>query len=114
MTRHRVQCPGCRRQVWEQGGRYETHIVQAAEVGYCFMSGMPEPVGGYSDDSIEDRARIVACLALEVQDADPRAVWKYLAVMPPVFVRELLMLALAAIPVEGQRVEDIWERWNVA
>lgn len=78
------------------------------------MSGMPQPVTGHLDSDMEARARIVACLAAEVQDADPVAVWRYLQVIPDQFVRELLQLALAAIPVDGKRVEEIWERWGVA
>lgn len=109
-----VTCPGCDRQVWAQAGRYETHHAAPYGLAYCFMSGMPQPVAGHSDDELEERAQIVACLAAELQDSDPNAVWRYLAVMPPLFVRELLQLALAAIPVDGKRVEDIWGKWDAA
>lgn len=116
MKRKLVLCPGCGRNVWTLGGRYDTHQSGASGLAYCFMSGMPQPVIGRSIDGrdMEERAKIVACLAAEVQDADPAAVWRYLGVMPPLFVRELLQLALAGLPVEGKQVNEIWKRWDAA
>lgn len=57
------------------------------------------------------RAQVVAGLALEVRDSDPHTVWRYLEVMPELFVRELLQVALAGLNVENRRVSDIWEGW---
>lgn len=106
-----VECPGCGRRVVAENKRYDTHHA-GANARYCFMSGMPLPVTGWGDAAFAERARIVACLATEVQDADPHAVWRYLSVMPDLFVRELLQLALAALDVEGKRVSDIWSKWS--
>lgn len=112
MMRVEVECPGCRCVVVAVDGRYGTHHPEGGPK-YCFMSGMPQPVSGMSEQALRERARIVACLAQEVQDSDPHAVWHYLGVMPHEFVKELLQVALAAIDVEGKRVKDIWAEWGV-
>lgn len=105
-------CPGCDRDTQSVDGRYDTHHADS-DASYCFMSGMPTQIHGRDEDAMRQRARVVARLALEVQDADPHAVWKYLQVMPDVFVRELLQVALAGLDVEDRRVSDIWKGWGV-
>lgn len=106
-------CPGCDRTIRAVDGRYDTHHAVAGQLAYCFMSGMPTEVSGRDEAAMQERAKIVACLAMEVQEADPHAVWKYLEVMPETFVRELLQVALAGLNVDGQRVSDIWKGWGV-
>ncbi len=113
MNRERVSCLGCESMVDAIDGRYETHH-GGAESRYCYMSGMPQPFEGREYADMQERARIVACLALEVQDSDPHAVWRYLGAVPPEFVKELLQVALAALDVEGKRVSDIWAKWDVS
>ena len=113
MKRKFVTCPGCKQMVVSINSRYDTHH-GGPESRYCFMSGMPEPVEGRTDADMVKRAQVVACLAHEVHDSDPLAVWQYLSSVQPVFVRELLMIALAGLEVEGKRVSEIWERWGQA
>ena len=113
MNREFVKCPGCDHVVEAVNGRYETHKVkELPRLEYCFMSGMPQPVEGLNHAAMVDRAQIVACLATEVQDQDPHAVWRYLGALPAEFVKELLQVALAAIDVEGKRVSEIWTKWD--
>lgn len=112
MIRQEVTCPGCGTPVWSINRRYDTH--PGGGQRYCFMSGMPEPVTGHDYADMVDRARIVSCLAVEVQDADPHAVWRYLSAVPAEFVRELLQVALAGLDVEGKRVSEIWWKWDVS
>lgn len=90
--------------------RYGTH---RAGTSLCFMSGMPQPVEGFTYADMVERARIVACLAVEVQGADPHGVWRYLNAVPEQFVKELLQVALAGLDVEGKRVSQIWWKWDV-
>lgn len=52
------------------------------------------------EQAYETRARIVADLAAQVQDMDPALVWEYLTAMPAVEVQRLLVVALAAVPVD--------------
>jgi len=110
MTRVRVVCPACDRVTSVAADRYETHHTTAA-ANYCPLSGMPTPVYGRGEDAMRRRAQVVAGLALEVRDSDPHTVWRYLEVMPELFVRELLQVALAGLNVENRRVSDIWEGW---
>lgn len=107
-----VKCPGCDRVVEVINGRYETHQIREIPGRYCFMSGMPQPVTDLNHAGMVERAKIVACLAAEVQDQDPHAVWRYLSSVPPEFVKELMQVALAAIDVEGKRVSEIWSKWD--
>lgn len=113
MNREQVACLGCGYIVTAVDGRYETHHGHAGS-RYCFMSGMPQPVEGRERAAMNERARIVACLAVEVQDSDPHAVWRYLDAMPPEFVKELLQVALAGLDVDGKRISEIWKDWDVA
>lgn len=108
-----VLCPGCDRVTWAVEGRYDTHHAVAGDPGYCFVSGMPTEIVGRGEEAMRARAKVVACLAMEVQEADPHAVWQYLEVMPETFVRELLQVALAGLDVAGRRVSEIWKDWGV-
>lgn len=110
VARVRVACPACDRITWVVADRHETHHA-ADDADYCFMSGMPTPVHGRGEDAMRRRAQVAAGLALEVRDGDPHTVWRYLEVMPELFVRELLQVTLAGLNVENRRVSDIWEGW---
>lgn len=112
VTREQVACPHCGLRIEVINRRYDTH--RGVKSLYCFMSGMPQPVDGRDYADMVERAKIVACLAVEVQDADPHAVWRYLNTVPADFVRELLQVALAALDVDGKRVSEIWSKWDVA
>jgi hypothetical protein len=112
VKREQVPCPHCGLIVEAINRRYDTH--RGSESLYCFMSGMPQPVEGREYADMVERARIVACLAVEVQDHDPHAVWRYLSVVPAEFVMELLQVALAALDVEGKRVSEIWCKWDAS
>lgn len=110
MSTRQVRCPGCDGVIWVTDGEYDTHY--AAPGTYCFMGGMPEArVSGRDEESMKQRAHIVARLAVEVHDGDPHAVWNYLRVVPAEFVAELLQVALAGMDVEGKRVSEIWAGW---
>lgn len=112
-TSERVVCPGCGLGVTVAYGRYSFHRA-GSSVRPCFMTGMPVPVKGYGEEAMEERARIVACLAAQVQDGDSAEVWWYLTAVNAQFVQELLQVALAAINVEGKQAEEIWRKWDVA
>lgn len=113
MTSERVVCPGCGQTVTVAYGRYSFHRA-GLSVRPCFMTGMPLPVKGIHEEAMEERARIVACLASQIQEGESAHVWWYLTAVPAQFVQELLQVALAAIPVEGKQAEEIWRKWDVA
>ena len=114
ITSERVVCPGCGLGVTAPHGWYSFHRA-GSSVRPCFMTGMPVPVKGYGELAMEVRARIVACLALQVQDGESAEVWQYLTAIPALFVQELLQVALAGLPVmEGKQPEEIWRKWDVA
>lgn len=109
----RVVCPGCGQSVTASHGWYGFHRA-GSSVRPCFMAGMPVPVKGLGEEAMEARARIVACLASQVQSGESAQAWWYLTAVPARFVQELLQVALAAIPVEGKQAEEIWRKWDVA
>jgi hypothetical protein len=73
----------------------------------CPMTNMHLPITGDSPTAYVSRARLVANLAEEVQDADPSVVWDYLTALSGNELQRLTMIALAAVPVD-QTVEDIF------
>lgn len=103
----RVTCLRCGRVVCVRHGRYAIHRSEHAKLGRCRMSGQLIPVTGMTDHDHERRAHLVADLAWQVQDEDPRHVWAYLTALPAAEVQRLLVFALAAIPVD-RRVEDLF------
>lgn len=110
-----VVCPYCRAGVTivDRADRYSWHERLYAPGQQCFMSGLPRPFTGTSEEDMRRKAAIVASLAVMVQDEDPGVVWSYLAAMPPKFVRELAQLAFAAVPIDGKTVDDIWAEWVI-
>ena len=112
-TSEHVVCPGCGQTVTAAYGWYSFHRA-GSSVRPCFMAGMPLPVKGIHEEAMEERARIVACLASQVQEGESAHVWWYLTAVPAQFVQELLQVALAALNVEGKEAEEIWRKWDVA
>lgn len=64
------------------------------------MSWQRVPATGDSARSYERRAELVADLAEQVQDCDPAVVWVYLTGLSAAEVQRLLVVALAAVPVD--------------
>lgn len=103
-----VNCPGCGRRISTDSSRYGHHSTIPRGDAVCFMSEQRLPVTGREPCDFRARATLVADLALQVRDEDPHLVWGYLTAMPADVVQELLQIALAAIPVEGKTVDEIW------
>ena len=105
----RTDCPYCGRAVRvDDKGRFRTHAKTAgARNDTCPMAGEHVPITGHSDNDYFARAHLISKLAWRVRDEDPQQVWNYLTVLPAEEVQRLLMLALAAIPVD-QTVEDMF------
>jgi hypothetical protein len=87
-------------------GRYGLHNI--GEQGQlCPMTQQHIPITGDSPTSYLSRARLVANLAEQVQDADPSVVWSYLTALSATELQRMAMIALAAIPVD-QTVEQMF------
>jgi hypothetical protein len=71
------------------------------------MSKLRIPITGTRDADFEGRAHLVGNLASRVQDEDPHVIWDYLTALPAVELQRLLMVALAAIPVD-QTVREMF------
>lgn len=99
-------CPRCNRSVRTNDNRYVLH--NTGEHGdLCPMTNMHLPIMGNSPTAYVSRARLVANLAEQVQDADPSVVWDYLTALPANELQRMAMIALAAIPVD-QTVEQMF------
>jgi hypothetical protein len=46
------------------------------------------------------RAHLVAQLAVQIHDEDPEVVWDYITAIPEQELHRMLMVALAAVPVD--------------
>lgn len=105
----RTPCPYCGRSVRvDDKGKFRPHGMVAGERNNtCTMSGEHVPITGHSDTDYIARAHLVAGLAWRIKDEDPQRVWNYLTVLPPEELQRLLVLALAAVPVD-QTVEDMF------
>lgn len=102
----RQTCPSCGRDVSRtSGGRFCAHSIDGQKNNPCFMSRQRAPIVGMTDEDHERRAKFVADLAWRGRDEDPRDVWDYLTVFPPDELQRLLVLALAAFPVD-QTIEE--------
>lgn len=100
MTIGVTRCPHCDRSVTHYCGRYRLHSVIAKSGERCPMTDQRVVVTGLSEWDFELRAKLVADLAEQVQDADPQVVWTYLTALSAVEVQRLLVIALAAVPVD--------------
>jgi hypothetical protein len=99
-------CPRCNRAVRTDAHRFKLHTDAAGE-RTCPLSTQRVPFDGHTATDYVGRAHLVADLAEQVQDADPAVVWEYLTATPAAEIQRLLIIALAAIPVD-QRVEDMF------
>jgi hypothetical protein len=101
-------CPACGRTISGDRGYYSRHGITPGSSDLCVMSGRRNPICGNSDDDYRARAALVCDLAEELQDRDPAALWDYLTVMPAAEIQRLLVIALAAVDIEGRTVDDIF------
>jgi len=92
MRRRIAVCPFCNRGVAVKENRFGEHG--------CPLSGQRVPVIGHMDRDYEARAWTVLDLAVQVQDEDPADVWTYLTSLPADELQRLMMIALAAVPVD--------------
>lgn len=88
--------------------RYADHGITHGSSDICRMSGQRAPIKGLTDKDFGDRAYLVADLAGQLQDLDPVIVWDYLTALPAAELQRMMMVALAAIRVEGQKVDDLF------
>lgn len=93
-------CPMCARAVSTKNYRYRSHSVQPREGDLCRMSNQYTLVRGGSPEAFERRAAVVGDLAVQVQDSDCQVVWDYLTALPAAELQRLMVIALAAVPVD--------------
>lgn len=107
--RNTMQCPACGRDVRFNSGRFVVHSVTPGKVGEsCQMSRERTPVTGLTERDHERRVDLVTHLAWRLKDEDPQDVWNYLTVLSADEKQRLLMLALAAVPVD-RTVDELFE-----
>jgi hypothetical protein len=94
-------CPRCDRPISTTNGRYSLHN-DGTHGEVCPLSTMHAPYQSHQQSPTDyvGRAHIVANLAAGVQDEDPTVVWDYLTALPANELQRLMMLALAAIPID--------------
>ncbi len=96
-----AQCPYCGRTVRTDKGRFGRHALTAGSWGNtCPLQLEYVPITGLTADAHDRRAELIGHLAWRMKDEDPAAVWRYLTVLPADELQRLLMIALAAIPVD--------------
>lgn len=101
-------CTYCGRMVRTDGSRYKRHTTTRRGEEICRMEQQHAPVTGLNASSMVARAHMVADLAQQVQDRDPSIVWDVLTGLPADELQRLTMIALAGIPVEDNKIADIW------
>lgn len=107
-TRGIAPCPRCARAVATSADRYVLHSTAPGADGRCCPLSLQHiAIDGHTPTAYVSRAHLVADLAEQVQDADPAIVWEYLTALPAAELQRLLMISLAAVPVD-KTVEDIW------
>lgn len=99
-------CPHCGRGVRTINNCYYLHNTGDYD-RVCPLSEQRVPITGLTPADYASRAKLVANLASQVQDADPRIVWTYLTALPGNELQRLMMVALAALPVD-QTVAEMW------
>lgn len=103
-----ARCLRCRRDIGTVNRRYTLHTTDYRQHGvYCRMSNMPVPVTGLQDQDFEDRVWLVSDLACQLQDQDPKLVWDFLTCLPAAELQRLLMVLLAALPVD-KTAKELW------
>lgn len=93
-------CPMCNRTLATDGGRFSRHTTQYRGDEICRMTEQYAPVLGQSATDYMSRAYMVADLAEQIQDRDTAVVWDVLTAVPAAELQRLLMLALAAVPID--------------
>ncbi|MDH6199237.1 hypothetical protein M2272_005905 [Mycobacterium frederiksbergense] len=93
-------CPACGRHVTAESGRFTVHSATGAKGETCHLSRERTPITGTTERDYERRADLIGHLAWRLKDEDPRKVRDYLTAMPAVELQRMLMLALAAVPVD--------------
>lgn len=101
-----VTCPRCTHTGTPRDGRFRIHNQPGADQP-CPLSLQLLPPAGETPGAYLSRARLVADLAVQLQDADPNTVWQYLTALPGAELQRIAMLALAAIPVD-RTLNEIW------
>lgn len=97
-----VECPGCGRMRDTNNG----HFVRHADVSImreCPWSQKPIPRN--RSHELARAARTVLNLADQIRDDDPALVWRYLQNLEPAKLRELAMVAIAAVD-PGQAIDE--------
>ena len=94
------RCPRCDRTISTHGNRWARHGITAGSDRYCPMSKQSLIPTGISHRDFERRAAIVTDLACQVRDSDTAIVWEYLTAASAVELQRMMMVALAAIPVD--------------
>lgn len=94
-----ARCPHCDRTVRTIANRYYLHNTGEYDQ-VCPMSEQRVPITGDTPMDYVARAKLVANLASQVQDFDPAIVWSYLTALPGSELQRLMMVALAAIPLD--------------
>jgi hypothetical protein len=94
------QCPRCARIVSIDTNRWSRHGITRGSNDYCIMSRQPVMPTGTTDHDFERRAAIVTDLACQMRDCDTRIVWDYLTAASTLELQRMMMVALAAIPVD--------------
>jgi len=95
-----AQCPRCSRLISIDNNRWCRHGMTPGSHKYCVMSKQSVLPAGTTDHDFERRAAIVTDLACQMRDCDTGIVWDYLTATPAVELQRMLMVALAAIPVD--------------
>lgn len=100
-----ARCPRCDRTIVTDGGRYKQHSLEPGSGVACPFSEQHTPIIGHSASNYLSRGYLVADLAEQVQDRDINIVWEILTATPADELQRLLMLALAAVPVDRPLAE---------
>ena len=114
MSAYRGLCPYCGRTVnVDAAHRFYRHSVAVRGFELCPLSGLPIPVQGLSHLELKRRAHLVGSLAVQLRDEDPTLLWTYLTCLDATEVQRLLMIALAAIPVDKCSISELfdWTCW---
>ncbi len=102
-----VNCPYCKRSdVRAKGPTFEHHSIQRGMP--CPLSYQDVPRTGLSEDDWEARAKQIANLSWQLRDCDPQLTWAYLTAIPADELRRLMMVALAAVPIDDLGAADLF------
>lgn len=101
-----VTCPRCTHTGQHRNHRFRIHEIPGTNET-CPLSLQLLPPAGETPGAYLSRARLVADLAVQLQDADPNTVWQYLTAISGAELQRIAMLALAAIPVD-RTLNEIW------